>query len=54
MPAEWVPELPGVLVGSPAQIASTLQRYRAELGLSFITVPEAHAETFTEVITLLR
>ncbi|HEX6451205.1 MAG TPA: TIGR03621 family F420-dependent LLM class oxidoreductase [Trebonia sp.] len=54
MPAEMLAELPGVLVGSPRQIADTLLRYREEFGISYIGVLEDHMRTFAEVIPLLR
>jgi hypothetical protein len=47
-------ELPGVLLGSPQQIAHTLLRYREEFGTSYISVIEPHVKTFAEVIPLLR
>ena len=54
MPAQVLAELPGVLVGSPQQIADTLLRYREEFGISYIGVLEDHMRTFAEVIPLLR
>jgi probable F420-dependent oxidoreductase len=54
MSAEQLAGLPGVLVGSPRQIADTLLRYREEFGISYISVLEAHMKTFAEVIPLLR
>jgi probable F420-dependent oxidoreductase len=54
MSAEQLAELPGVLVGSPRQIADTLLHYREEFGISFISVLEGHMKTFAEVIPLLR
>ncbi|WSA16389.1 TIGR03621 family F420-dependent LLM class oxidoreductase [Streptosporangium subroseum] len=54
MPPEQLAELPGVLVGSPRQIADTLLRYREEFGISYISVLEGHMRTFAEVIPLLR
>jgi probable F420-dependent oxidoreductase len=53
-PAEELAELPGVLVGSPRQIADTLLRYREEFGISYIGVLEDHMKAFAEVIPLLR
>ena len=47
-------ELPGVLVGSPRQIADTLLRYREEFGISYVSVLEDHMNAFAEVIPLLR
>ncbi|MEV6904057.1 TIGR03621 family F420-dependent LLM class oxidoreductase [Amycolatopsis sp. NPDC051372] len=46
--------LPGVLVGSPREIADRLLRYREEFGTSYISVLEPHMTTFAEVIKLLR
>ncbi|AWS40339.1 TIGR03621 family F420-dependent LLM class oxidoreductase [Streptosporangium sp. 'caverna'] len=54
MSAGQLAELPGVLVGSPRQIADTLLRYREEFGISYISVLEGHMRTFAEVIPLLR
>jgi probable F420-dependent oxidoreductase len=54
MPAERLAELPGVLVGSPRQIADTLLRYREEFGISYIGVLKDHMRAFAEVIPLLR
>jgi probable F420-dependent oxidoreductase len=54
MSAEQLAELPGVLVGSPRQIADTLLRYREELGISYVSVLEDHMRMFAEVIPLLR
>ena len=47
-------ELPGVLVGSPRQIADTLLRYREEFGISYVSVLEDHMNALAEVIPLLR
>ena len=47
-------QLPGVLVGSPREIADRLQRYREEYGISYISVLEPHMAAFAEVITHLR
>ncbi|GAA1292364.1 LLM class F420-dependent oxidoreductase [Planotetraspora silvatica] len=54
MPPEQLAELPGVLVGSPREIADTLLRYREEFGISYVSVLEPHMRTFAEVIPLLR
>jgi probable F420-dependent oxidoreductase len=51
---EQLAELPGVLAGSPAQIAERLLRYREEYGLSYISVLEPHLAVFAKVIPLLR
>jgi hypothetical protein len=52
MRAEQLAELPGVLVGSPQQIADTLLRYREEFGITYIGVLEDHMRAFAEVIPL--
>jgi len=54
MPAGQLAELPGVVVGSPQQIADTLLRYHDEFGISYIGVLEDHMRTLAEVIPLLR
>jgi probable F420-dependent oxidoreductase len=54
MSAEQLAELPGILVGSPRQIAETLLRYREEFGISYVSVLEDHMRTFAKVIPLLR
>lgn len=51
--AEELAELPGVLIGSPRQIADTLLRYREEFGISYVSVLEDHMRAFAEVIPLL-
>jgi probable F420-dependent oxidoreductase len=52
--AEELAKLPGVLVGSPQQIADTLLRYHEEFGISYVSVLQDHMKTFAEVIPLLR
>ncbi|GHJ39397.1 TIGR03621 family F420-dependent LLM class oxidoreductase [Streptomyces sp. TS71-3] len=47
-------QLPGVLIGSPREIADRLVRYREEFGLNYISVLEPHMAAFAEVIRLLR
>jgi probable F420-dependent oxidoreductase len=47
-------QLPGVLIGSPREIADRLVRYREEFGLSYISVLEPHMAAFAEVIKHLR
>ncbi|MGI5518591.1 TIGR03621 family F420-dependent LLM class oxidoreductase [Streptomyces sp. CA-106131] len=47
-------QLPGVLLGSPREIADRLLRYREEFGLSYISVLEPHMAAFAEVIKHLR
>jgi hypothetical protein len=54
LPAEQLAELPGVLVGSSAQIADTLLRCREEFGITYISVLEDHMIQFGKVIPLLR
>jgi probable F420-dependent oxidoreductase len=46
--------LPGVLAGSPSEIADRLRRYREEYGTSYISVLEPHMAAFAEVIKQLR
>ena len=45
---------PGVLVGSPSEIADEIRRYRDTYGITYITVQQPHAEAFAKVIELLR
>ena len=45
---------PGVLVGSPSDIADEIRRYRDSYGVTYITVQQPHAEAFAKVIELLR
>jgi probable F420-dependent oxidoreductase len=47
-------QLPGVLVGSPGEIADRLLRYRETFGTSYISVLEPHMAAFAEVIKHLR
>jgi alkanesulfonate monooxygenase SsuD/methylene tetrahydromethanopterin reductase-like flavin-dependent oxidoreductase (luciferase family) len=47
-------QLPGVLVGSPREIADRLQRYSEEYGTSYISVLEPHIAALAEVIKHLR
>jgi probable F420-dependent oxidoreductase len=47
-------ELPGVLSGSPRDIADRLRRHRDIYGLTYYTVQEHHAEGFSKVIAELR
>ncbi|MCW2690472.1 MAG: F420-dependent oxidoreductase [Mycobacterium sp.] len=46
--------MPGVLSGSPRDIADTLRGYREKYGLTYFTVQDRHAEGFAKVITELR
>lgn len=46
--------LPGVLIGSPREIADRLLRYREEFGISYISVLEPHMAAFAEVVKHLR
>jgi alkanesulfonate monooxygenase SsuD/methylene tetrahydromethanopterin reductase-like flavin-dependent oxidoreductase (luciferase family) len=54
MHAEQLAELPGVLVGSPREIADTLLRYREQFGISYVSVLEPHMAEFAKVIALLK
>lgn len=47
-------KLPGVLIGSPSEIADRLRRYREEYGVSYISVLEPHMAAFADVIKQLR
>ncbi|KIF74622.1 hypothetical protein QR77_12860 [Streptomyces sp. 150FB] len=51
---EQLTQLPGVLVGSPREIADQLVRYREEFGISYISVLEPHMAAFAAVIKQLR
>jgi probable F420-dependent oxidoreductase len=42
--------LPGVLVGSPAQIAEKVLRYREEFGIAYLSILEPHMTAFAAVI----
>jgi probable F420-dependent oxidoreductase len=46
--------LPTVLTGSPRDMADTLRRYREAYGLTYISVQQQHAESFSKVIAELR
>lgn len=46
--------LPGVLSGSPQEIADRLRHHRDTYGLTYFTVQEGHAEAFSKVIAELR
>jgi probable F420-dependent oxidoreductase len=46
--------LPGVLTGSPREMADTLRRHRDVYGLTYFTVQEHHGESFAQVIGELR
>ena len=48
MSDEELLKLPGVLSGTPPDIADTLRRYRDTYGLTYFTVQEHHAESFTK------
>ena len=47
-------QVPGVLIGSPLEIADRLLRYREMFGTSYISVLEPHMTAFAEVIKHLR
>jgi probable F420-dependent oxidoreductase len=47
-------KLPGVLTGTPRDMADTLRRHRDVYGLTYFTVQEHHAESFSKVIGELR
>ncbi|MEU3979166.1 TIGR03621 family F420-dependent LLM class oxidoreductase [Streptomyces sp. NPDC026672] len=54
MDDEQLGRLPGVLAGSPREIADRLRRYREEFGTSYISVLEPHMTAFAEVVRHLR
>jgi probable F420-dependent oxidoreductase len=45
---------PGVLSGSPREMAKTIRGYREKYGVSYIIVQQPHAEAFSKVIAELR
>jgi probable F420-dependent oxidoreductase len=47
-------KLPGVLSGTPRDIADTLRRHRDTYGVTYFSVQERHAESFAKVIAELR
>jgi probable F420-dependent oxidoreductase len=47
-------QLPGVLAGSPQEMAERLLRFREEFGIAYISVLEPHMELFAQVIKHLR
>ncbi len=51
---EQLLKLPGVLVGSPRDVADTLRHYRDVYGLTYFSVQEQHGESFSKVIAELR
>lgn len=51
---EEIARTPGVLAGSPQEIADRLLRYREEYGISYVSVLEDHLPAFAKVIPLLR
>ncbi|WIX76239.1 TIGR03621 family F420-dependent LLM class oxidoreductase [Amycolatopsis carbonis] len=50
LPDEQLAQLPGVLTGSPREIAERLERYRETFGTTYISVLEPHLAAFAEVI----
>ncbi|HEY6492891.1 MAG TPA: TIGR03621 family F420-dependent LLM class oxidoreductase [Trebonia sp.] len=54
LPDELLVQLPGVLLGSPREIADRLLSYRETFGTSYISVLEPHMAAFAEVIKHLR
>jgi probable F420-dependent oxidoreductase len=54
LPEELLVQLPGVLIGSPREIADRLLSYREAFGTSYISVLEPHMAEFAEVIKHLR
>jgi probable F420-dependent oxidoreductase len=51
---EQLADLPGILVGSPREIADTLRHYHDDLGINYISVREPYQKAFAEVISQLR
>lgn len=47
-------QLPGVLAGSPQEMAERLLRFREEFGITYFSVLEPHMELFAQVIKHLR
>jgi probable F420-dependent oxidoreductase len=53
-PDEELMKLPGVLSGTPRDIADKLRGHREKYGLTYFTVQEHHAEAFSKIIAELR
>lgn len=51
---EQLLEAPTTLAGSPGAMADTLRRYSEDYGITYISVPQLHAEAFSKVIAELR
>jgi alkanesulfonate monooxygenase SsuD/methylene tetrahydromethanopterin reductase-like flavin-dependent oxidoreductase (luciferase family) len=45
---------PGVLSGSPREIAEAVRGYRDKYGVTYLIVQDRHAEAFAKVIAELR
>ncbi|WP_326837591.1 TIGR03621 family F420-dependent LLM class oxidoreductase [Amycolatopsis rhabdoformis] len=54
VPDEELTRMPGVLVGSPREIAERLERYREMFGTTYISVFEPYLAAFAEVIKHLK
>jgi probable F420-dependent oxidoreductase len=62
IPRRFLPDLtdeqllrhPGVLSGSPQDMAARIRRYRDDYGIDYIIVQSPHAEAFAKVIAQLR
>ena len=54
VPDEELLKHPGVLSGSPRDMADTLRHHRDSYGLTYFTVQEHHAASFSKVIAELR
>ena len=54
LPDDELLKHPGVLAGTPRDIADTLRSHRETYGLTYFTVQEHHAESFAKVIAELR
>jgi len=54
LPDEVLMKHPGVLSGSPRDMADTLRHHRDTYGITYFTVQEHHAASFSKVIAELR
>ena len=51
---DYLAKLPGVLVGSPQQMAERLLHLREQFGINYISILEPHLDLFAQVIKHLR
>lgn len=54
LPAEVLADLPILLVGSIAEIATQVEGLRERFGISYLAVPDRHQDEFAPVVELLR